>query len=271
MPELPEVESTRRGLLQRVCGSRVTGVVVREKRLRWPISPRLARELPGQTIERIDRRAKYLLLRADRGTLILHLGMSGSVSWVDRDAEPQAHDHVDLVFGAHVLRYRDPRRFGSMIWTTADPLKHKLLAPLGPEPLDAEFTADVLFVKSRGRKIALRDFLLDGRVVVGVGNIYASEAAHRAGIHPGRAAGAISRRRYEQLVIDVKDILVEAIDAGGTTLRDYRGSDGDPGEYSIALQVYGREGQPCPRCEERTVKRAVKGQRSYFYCPGCQR
>lgn len=270
MPELPEVESTRRGLEPHLPGEVVRRVTVRERRLRWPISRRFDRELTGATIVAVERRAKYLLITTDRGTVILHLGMSGTLKWVGADEPLVDHDHVDIVFDRGVLRYRDPRRFGSIHWTTADPSRHKLLASLGPEPLGGEFDGAHLRERSRGRKIALRDFLLDGKVVVGVGNIYASEAAFRAGIRPTRAAGAIALARYERLADAIRDVLSEAIRAGGTTLRDYRGSGGDPGEFQLALRVYGREGEPCVTCGN-PIRREARGQRSLYYCPSCQR
>ncbi|MCA8959223.1 MAG: bifunctional DNA-formamidopyrimidine glycosylase/DNA-(apurinic or apyrimidinic site) lyase [Planctomycetes bacterium] len=275
MPELPEVETTRRGLAATLLGRRIDRVDVRERRLRWPVTPGLPRVLEGGTVRSVDRRAKYLLISVDHddgahGTLIVHLGMSGSLRWEPVGAPLRVHDHLEFRVGRRVLRYHDPRRFGAVLWTSASPERHRLLVGLGPEPFDPAFDGRYLYERSRGRRIALRDFLLDGRQVVGVGNIYASEAAHRAGIHPGRAAGTISSRRFDALVDAIREVLDEAIRAGGTTLRDYRGSDGAEGEFQLRLRVYGREGEPCPQCAA-PVRRRVSGQRSYFYCPKCQR
>ncbi|MEM7504727.1 MAG: bifunctional DNA-formamidopyrimidine glycosylase/DNA-(apurinic or apyrimidinic site) lyase [Pseudomonadota bacterium] len=270
MPELPEVETTRRGIQPWIEGRVVEDVIVRNRALRWPVPRTLERSLRGQRIVAVERRAKYLLLRTDAGTAIVHLGMSGSLRIVDCGTPPEKHDHVDVIFedGA-VLRLRDPRRFGSFLWTARDPARHKLIADLGPEPLD-ELTPEHLYRKSRGRRAPLRNFLLDGRVVVGVGNIYANEAAHRAGIHPARAAGRVSEARYRKLVTEIRSVLQAAIAKGGTTLRDFASAEGSPGYFSIELEVYGREGDECRRCSDTIVRKAVGG-RSMFYCPGCQK
>lgn len=270
MPELPEVETTRRGIQDHVTGRTVVEAIVRNRALRWPVTRGLGARLRGQRIGGVDRRAKYLLLRSETGTLIVHLGMSGSLRIVTADAPPEKHDHVDLVFeDGRALRFRDPRRFGAMLWTSDDPLEHKLLAGLGPEPFEESMDGDYLYETSRGRRTPLRNFLLDSRVVVGVGNIYANEAAFRAGIRPARAAGRIARSRYVDLAGHIKDVLAEAIEQGGTTLRDFVREDGQPGYFRISLQVYGREGEPCRRCGA-TIVRAVVGARSTFYCPQCQ-
>jgi len=271
MPELPEVETTRRGIEPHVAGQQVTGVVVRDGRMRWPVPPQLQRKLSGQTIHKVERRAKYLLLRADAGTLILHLGMSGNLRILPCDSPPGKHDHVDIVLGnGKCLRLHDPRRFGAVLWTRDDPLRHPLLADLGPEPLEDGFDGACLFERSRGRTAPVKQFLMDNRVVVGVGNIYANEALFLAGIHPARAAGRIGRERYERLAQAIKQVLQEAIAQGGTTLRDFLASDGQPGYFSLYLRVYGRTGEPCPACG-RPILQIQQGQRSTYYCGHCQR
>ncbi len=272
MPELPEVEITRRGILPYVLGEAIERVIVRNARLRWPIPRRLAQELKGQQILSVDRRAKYLLLRCDIGTVILHLGMSGSLRVLPRDAPIGRHDHVDWVLGSGLcLRLRDPRRFGAVLWTRLSPAeRHKLLMDLGPEPLGDELNGRYLFEKSRRRVMALRNFLLDSKVVAGIGNIYSNEAAFHAGIHPGRPASKISRARYERLASSLKEVLRAAIARGGTTLRDFRRSDGRPGYFQNELNVYGREGEGCQRCGRVIVRKVIHG-RSMFFCRGCQR
>jgi len=271
MPELPEVETTRRGIAPHVEGRRVTKVVVRQRRLRWPVPRALQRELTGQTVKSVGRRAKYLLLGTDAGTAILHLGMSGSLRLVPADSPPGPHDHVDLVLDdGNCLRLTDPRRFGALLWTRADPARHPLLRDLGPEPFDAAFNGAYLYRRARGRRLAVKNFLMDSHIVAGVGNIYANEALFLAGIHPARPAGRISARRYERLAQSVRDILQQAIAQGGTTLRDFVGGDGRPGYFRQTLRVYGRAGQPCPVCNTRLRVTHI-GQRSTFYCPRCQR
>jgi formamidopyrimidine-DNA glycosylase len=270
MPELPEVETARRGIAPYLLGQRVTRVIVRERRLRWPVPAALANSLRGQVIRAVERRAKYILLRTAAGTAILHLGMSGSLRVVPCDTPPSKWDHVDIALASgRCLRLRDPRRFGALLWTACDPARHKLLKGLGPEPLGPEFSGDLLYEKSRGRTAAIRDFLLNGRIVAGVGNIYANESLFLAGIRPQRAAGRISRRRYARLAETLRDTLEQAIRAGGTTLRDFQNADGRPGYFQQTLRVYGRSGEPCPACQ--TPIRALKlGQRSAFYCRRCQ-
>jgi formamidopyrimidine-DNA glycosylase len=270
MPELPEVETTRRGILPHAKGELVQDIVVRDRRLRWPIPEEISRILPGATIEDIQRRGKYLLFRTDAGTLIAHLGMSGSLRVVTAADEARAHDHVDLVLGSgKILRYNDPRRFGCMLWTLADPLEHDLLRHLGPEPLEADFDADYLYQLSRGRKAAVKTFVMDSRVVVGVGNIYANEALFASGIRPGRAAGRVSRPRYEKLVTAIREILAAAVEQGGTTLRDFVGGDGKPGYFRQQLKVYDRAGEPCQVCGQE-LRETRLGQRSTVYCSACQ-
>ncbi len=270
MPELPEVETTRQGISPHVLGRTVVAAAVRESRLRWPVPADLERLLSGRTVAAITRRGKYLLINFDSGTLILHLGMSGSLRLVDDNAAPQRHDHVDVILDDGCrLRLRDPRRFGSLHWVEGDPLQHPLLASLGPEPLGAAFDGQWLYSRSRGRRVAVKPYLMDGRVVVGVGNIYANEALFLAGIHPLRPAGRISLARYGRLAEAVKEVLQEAIGQGGTTLRDFLGSDGTPGYFSQRLRVYGREAIPCEVCGHLLRQRRI-GQRSTYFCPRCQ-
>jgi formamidopyrimidine-DNA glycosylase len=269
MPELPEVETTRRGIAPHIEGKTIRKVVVRQRRLRWPIYGGLEKLLPGQRVRRVERRAKYLLLRVDQGTLIIHLGMSGSLRMVASGAKAEAHDHFDLVFPGQILRLRDPRRFGAILWTRQPPEQHPLLRHLGPEPLADEFNGDLLYLRSRGRRAAVKNLLMDGKVVVGVGNIYANESLFLAGIHPRRPCNRISRERYQKLAAMVKQVLKEAIRQGGTTLRDFQQGDGQPGYFAQRLLVYGKEGEPCPGCG-RPIKQARIGQRSSFFCPHCQ-
>jgi formamidopyrimidine-DNA glycosylase len=269
MPELPEVETSRRGIAPHIVDSTVTGVVIRNRRLRWPVSRSVDRNLLGSSITAIDRRAKYLLLRTADGAAILHLGMSGSVFIVDRDTPAGVHDHVDIEFNSgKSLRFRDPRRFGSLHWSR-DPLNHKLLKSLGPEPLSDEFNGAYLWEKSRGRRVSIKQFIMNAQVVVGVGNIYASEALFFAGIHPRRAAGRVSLQRYDQLSSSIKDVLTKAIKAGGTTLRDFYGGDGEAGYFQQQLEAYGREDEPCRYCDT-PIRAIVQGQRSTYYCKQCQ-
>lgn len=271
MPELPEVETTRRGLEPLLCGRTITGAVLRVAGLRWPFERNLGGILAGQAIGAVERRAKYLLVRCDGGTLLLHLGMSGHLQVVPAERPAGRHDHVDLLLDdGRVLRFHDPRRFGALLWTTADPQQHPLLVELGPEPFAAEMDGGYLYRRSRGRTLAVKPFIMDQKVVVGVGNIYASEALFRAGIAPTRPAGRLGRQRYARLAAAIRQVLAEAIAAGGTTIRDFRGEGGKPGYFAIQLQVYGKDGQPCPRCS-RTLRTRRLGQRSSYYCPGCQK
>ena len=268
MPELPEVETTRRGIEPQLTGRQCTAVIVRDRRLRWPVSPRVS-ELRGETVLGVDRRAKYLLIRFTIRTLIIHLGMSGSLRVVNCSSPPRAHDHVDWVFDQEtVLRLNDPRRFGS-VHVSRKLSAHKLLKELGPEPLSSDFHSDYLAATCQGRRVAIKQHLMNAKIVVGVGNIYASEALFRAGIHPSRAAGRIAKSRLPGLVRAVKEVLQEAIIDGGTTLRDFT-SDGRPGYFQQALNVYGREGEPCPSCSA-PIKQRRLGQRATYYCPHCQR
>ncbi|KAB7627356.1 bifunctional DNA-formamidopyrimidine glycosylase/DNA-(apurinic or apyrimidinic site) lyase [Alkalilimnicola sp. S0819] len=273
MPELPEVETTRRGVAPHVLGRAVVEVRVREPRLRWPVPPELAEGLTGQRIQAVERRGKYLLFATAAGTLLLHLGMSGSLRVLPHWEAPARHAHVDLGFEhGHWLRYTDPRRFGSLHWWLGDPLQHPLLAHLGPEPLAEEggFDGAWLYARAKGRRVSVKALLMDSRTVVGVGNIYANEALFLAGIRPDRAAGRISRARYERLAQTVREVLARAIEAGGTTLRDFTSGEGKPGYFAQQLHVYGRGGQPCPRCGDALREQRL-GQRATTWCPRCQR
>lgn len=271
MPELPEVETTRRGVAPHLVGRMLTGAAVREPRMRWPVPADLHQRLAGRRVERLDRRGKYLLVGLDDGAgLVLHLGMSGSLRVTDAAQAPAAHDHVDLLLDdGRCLRLRDPRRFGAVLWTPGPPEGHPLLAALGPEPLGPRFSGAYLHDRSRGRRAPVKSFLMDARVVAGVGNIYANEALHLAGIHPLRAAGRIALARYLALAAAVRRVLEDSIAAGGTTLRDFVGGSGAPGYYRQALRVYGRAGEPCPGCGGALRQRVV-GQRATVYCHRCQ-
>ena len=270
MPELPEVETTLHGLEPHLAGRRVRKVTLRRPDLRWPIPAEVAELLPGQRIETVRRRAKYLLLDTAAGSALLHLGMSGSLRVNPATAAVRAHDHVDLFLeGGKVLRFNDPRRFGCLLWQPPGQI-HPLLRDLGPEPLSGDFGGAWLWTLSRGRRAPVKTFLMDQRTVVGVGNIYADEALFMAGISPQRAAGRISRARYAALADAVKAILLAAIERGGTTLRDFLAPDGAPGYFEQELSTYGRGGAPCIRCG-RPLKQALVGQRTTVWCGHCQR
>lgn len=270
MPELPEVETTRRGIAPHITGKAVARVIVRNPQLRWPVPKRLRKELGGQSIESVRRRAKYLLLGTANGTLLLHLGMSGSLRIIDARVPPGKHDHVDIVFtDERALRFTDPRRFGSLHWTRCPPEQHRLLRSLGPEPLGDAFTGEYLYRLSRGRKVAIKPFLMNSHHVVGIGNIYACEALYLAGIYPKRAAGRISRKKYDLLVEVIREVLNDSIEQGGTTLRDFVNGHGEPGYFRLHLNVYGRGGKPCFSCHA-PIREIRQGQRSTFYCPVCQ-
>ncbi len=245
-------------------------LVLRERRLRWPVPRTLPARLAGQRILDVRRRAKYLLIELERGTLVSHLGMSGSLRVLPEGTPPLAHDHYDLVLDSgRCLRFNDPRRFGCLLWVTGDPARHRLLADLGPEPLEEGFDAAYLASMARGRRVAIKQLLMDQRVVVGVGNIYANESLFRAGVNPRRAAGRVSRERLERLVVAVRAVLGEAIGHGGTTLRDYVSADGSPGYFRRELFVYERAGEPCRNCGA-PIRHVVQGQRSTYFCPSCQ-
>ena len=269
MPELPEVETSRRGIEPHIVDTTISRVVIRDRRLRWPVSRAVDRNLPGQTVTSVGRRAKYLLINTGKGTAILHLGMSGSVCILDIDTPASIHDHVDIEFDTGLmLRFRDPRRFGSLHWSR-QPLSHRLLIDLGPEPLGDAFDGEYLWRKSRGRSVSIKQFIMNAHIVVGVGNIYASESLFMAGINPRRAAGRIAKHRYDALADAIKDVLSKAIKAGGTTLRDFYGGDGEAGYFQQQLEAYGREDEPCRRCNT-PITAIVQGQRSTYYCKRCQ-
>ncbi|KRG46112.1 5-hydroxymethyluracil DNA glycosylase [Stenotrophomonas panacihumi] len=271
MPELPEVETTLRGLEPHLLRRRIHGVILRRPDLRWPIPAEIERELPGAKITALRRRAKYLLLDTEHnGSALLHLGMSGSLRVLPGDTPVRAHDHVDISLdNGRLLRFNDPRRFGALLWQ-APGETHPLLADLGPEPLSPDFDGDQLFDLSRGRRAPVKTFLMDQAVVVGVGNIYAAESLFRAGISPLREAGKVSRERYQKLADAVKEILAHAIQRGGTTLRDFISPDGAPGYFEQELLVYGREDEPCRSCG-KPLRHATIGQRASVWCPRCQR
>jgi len=270
MPELPEVETTCRGIAPHIEGKLVTGVIVRQKQLRWPISPEISTILPGLRINNVTRRAKYLLINTDKGTLIIHLGMSGSLRVIDAGISPEKHEHVDIIFGDNTcLRYKDPRRFGCLLWTSATINEHKLIRLLGPEPLSDAFDIDDFYPKAKAKKAPIKSLIMDGRVVVGVGNIYASEALFQAGIHPKRAANNISKKRLKKLIVAIKEILAKAIEQGGTTLKDFVNSEGKPGYFQQTLNVYGRANKLCNTCST-PIKQITIAQRSSFYCHRCQ-
>jgi len=269
MPELPEVETTLRGIAPFIEGQRLTDVVVRNASLRWPIPSSRLQALVGKKIELAERRAKYILLHTGAECVMLHLGMSGSLRVLDASEPAGKHDHVDLQFGSKLVRFNDPRRFGCCLVLQEPINKHKLLSSLGPEPLSAGFDGDHLFKASRGRKIAVKNFIMDGKVVVGVGNIYASESLFEAGVRPTVAAGKISRARYQRLAKEIRAVLAKAIESGGTTLNDFTQTDGKPGYFSQKLRVYGRAGEDCYQCGTE-LKSKVIGQRNTFFCVKCQ-
>ena len=271
MPELPEVESTRRDLARRITGCEITAVVVRDRRLRWPVPAQLPRMLVGRTIRDVSRRAKYLLLGVGNATVLVHLGMSGSVRLLDAHTTPRPHDHIDVVLDdGQCMRYHDPRRFGCWLWIDSDPARHRLIAHLGPEPLGRAFNGAWLHGRLHRRTAPIKNLLMDARIVAGVGNIYANEALFIAGIDPRRAGGRIAPRRIDRLAHAVKQVLSAAIEAGGTTLRDYVRASGTAGEFVSRLSVYGREGEPCLRCCA-PIARATLAQRATYFCRRCQR
>ena len=271
MPELPEVETTRRGIAPHILGKTIQQLDVRQPRLRWPIPRQLAAHLRDKRIQHVARRGKYLLITVEGGTLIIHLGMSGSLRVLEHLKPPGRHDHVDLLLaGGTLLRFTDPRRFGAWLWTSGAAEDHPLLANLGPEPLSDDFSAEYLHRSARKRKLAIKSFIMNSHIVVGVGNIYANEALFRAGILPTRAAGRISLQRYGLLVASIKQVLQAAIEQGGTTLRDFVREYGQPGYFALKLNVYGKAGEPCPQCG-KPIRQITQQQRSTFYCTQCQR
>ena len=270
MPELPEVETTLRGVEPHLTGRSIRKVIVRNASLRWPIPVEVSRA-EGQRVVRCWRRAKYLLIDLGQGGLLIHLGMSGSLRVCNAEDAPRKHDHFDIVLDSgQCIRFNDPRRFGVLTCWDPPAESHKLLENLGPEPLSDAFSGYHLWQKSRGRKGAVKNFIMDGKIVVGVGNIYASEALYMSGIHPSRPAGRISAARYDALAGAISDVLSRAIRRGGTTLRDFVNSDGNPGYFAQELLTYEREGKPCFQCHA-PIRKKVIGQRSSYYCPRCQR
>ncbi|MBV8680035.1 MAG: bifunctional DNA-formamidopyrimidine glycosylase/DNA-(apurinic or apyrimidinic site) lyase [Aquitalea sp.] len=269
MPELPEVETTRRGVAPYLDGATLRGAIVREARLRWPVPPQLDAILAGLTVRAVTRRAKYLIIHFDSGALLIHLGMSGSLRYVPADTPAQKHDHIDLLLGSHVLRYRDPRRFGAMLWHVGPLEFHPLLQDLGPEPLSDAFDGDALHAAIARRGSAIKLAIMDNHVVVGVGNIYANESLFHAGICPTRAARDLSRDDCRRLAAEIKRVLALAIEAGGSTLRDFVNTEGKSGYFQQDYYVYDRQEQPCRICSS-PIRQIRQGQRSSYYCPLCQ-
>jgi formamidopyrimidine-DNA glycosylase len=270
MPELPEVEITRRGIEPFVVGRTITGVAVRNPNLRWRVPRNLAHMVVGQRVRRVERRGKYLLLECATGCLILHLGMSGSLRVIDPRVPAQAHDHVDLLFGDTALRLRDPRRFGALLWQRGDVRRHRLLAGLGVEPLSDDFSGQYLYAATRRRQAGIKQVLMNANIVVGIGNIYANESLFRAGVHPRRRAGRLTRAQCERLVQSVRDTLRDALAAGGSSLRDFVHSDGASGYFQQSYYVYDRAGLPCRVCGS-AIRIARLGSRSSYFCTGCQK
>jgi formamidopyrimidine-DNA glycosylase len=271
MPELPEVETSRRGIEPHLLNKKITGVIIRQHKLRWPIPKNLPTLAQGKKVIAVSRRAKYIYLQLDNGNIIIHLGMSGSLRICTKKTPPEKHDHIDIIVtGNKVLRLRDPRKFGCVLWQASDINQHKLIKPLGPEPLEQDFDTDYLQTKAANRKCSIKALIMNSHIVVGVGNIYASEALFRAGINPKRKAGNISRSRLQKLVDAIKLTLADAIKAGGTTLRDFTNSSGQPGYFAQELLVYGREGERCTQCGGK-IKQFSLQARSTFYCAHCQR
>lgn len=271
MPELPEVETTRKGIEPYLSGTRILATEIRERRLRWPIPDHLEQQINRKTVKAVNRRGKYLLLKIGGGYLLVHLGMSGSLRVARSGDALLKHDHVIFKLSNDLtLRFNDPRRFGCILWVEGDPFQHSLLRHLGPEPLSDELTGSYLYTHARGRKVAVKNFIMDSQIVVGVGNIYASEALFLSGIRPRTAARRISNAKYDLLVSNIRQVLSNAIAMGGTTLRDFVGGDGKPGYFQQTLNVYGRKDEPCRICET-PIKHIVLGQRSTYYCPRCQK
>ena len=274
MPELPEVETTLRGIQPHLDGRRIRRWIVRQPRLRQVITPDMPEQVAGQLICSLQRRSKYLLIGLERGSLLVHLGMSGSLRMVTAASPPRPHDHLDLLLDdGGCLRFHDPRRFGTFIWITHPPEQalrmHPLLKDLGPEPLGPDFSGELLYRRSRTRRVAIKAFIMDQRVVVGVGNIYANEALFQVGLHPARTCASLTLTECETLAATIRVLLAAAIAQGGTTLRDFVNEAGQPGYFAQQLQVYGRTAEPCPRCGQPIQSQRI-GQRSSFYCLSCQ-
>ena len=272
MPELPEVETSRRGIEPHILNRKIKDVIIRQHKLRWPIPKSLAAKITSHKLTQVARRGKYLLLDFDQaGTVIIHLGMSGSLRICTPSTPAEKHDHIDFIFSNRkVLRLTDPRKFGCVLWTKHLVEQHKLLSKLGPEPLSDEFDTEYLYSQSRKRSCSIKSFIMNSHIVVGVGNIYASESLFMAGINPNRKAGSISKARCEKLVAAIKEILNAAIKQGGTTLRDFTRENGQPGYFAQQLQVYGRAKEACPECG-KSIKQISQQNRSTFYCTNCQK
>ncbi len=272
MPELPEVETTRKGIEPHILNKKIARVQIFEPRLRWPVPADIENLIAGHTVKAVERRAKYILIHLENCSLLIHLGMSGSLRILSDQTPRLKHDHIDIDFiDGTRLRFNDPRRFGCLLpISTQEKAHHPLLANLGPEPLSEEFDGDYLYQISRGRKSPIKTFIMDQAIVVGVGNIYANESLFKAGIAPSRAAGQVSQARYRRLANEIKAVLIAAINMGGTTLKDFVGGDGKPGYFQQTLLVYGRGGQPCTVCQKK-LKEIRLGQRSTVYCSNCQR
>jgi formamidopyrimidine-DNA glycosylase len=270
MPELPEVETTGRGISPHITGKKIKKVIVRQRQLRWLIADDFENNLVGKTIESVERRAKYLLLKTENGTLIIHLGMSGNLRIVANSSPANFHDHVDIIFNeSTVLRFNDQRRFGALVWATGNILKHPLLCDLGIEPLTDDFTSELLFQLSRRKRMPVKTFLMNGKIVVGVGNIYANEVLFLAGILPTRHAGDLSFSDCKKLVACIRDVLTKAIEQGGTTLRDFVNADGKAGYFQQQLHVYGRGNLPCTKCAQPLQEIRI-ANRTTVFCPNCQ-
>ena len=270
MPELPEVETTRRGIASHIIAQTIKSVIVREKRLRWEVPDTLNKILPSQQVQEISRRGKYLLIKCSQGHLIIHLGMSGNLRVLPADSPLKKHDHVDIVFTNGIcLRYHDVRRFGCILWTSEPVLNHRLLVNLGVEPLETELLGEYLHEHALGRKMLVKQYIMNAQIIVGVGNIYANEVLFLAGIHPTQAAGSLNLEDYQHIADNIKTILNQAIKMGGTTLRDFTDSSGNPGYFSQKLKVYGRAGLDCVQCGN-TIEQQKIGQRATYYCPVCQ-
>jgi len=269
MPELPEVETCRRGLSPHIEGKTITSVCVRQRRLRWPIPASFEQAVVGQKIVRIERRAKYLVFHCTEGSLLIHLGMSGYLRWLDYTPPAAKHDHVDFIVDGHCLRYSDPRRFGSILWSDQPIFEHRLLKSLGPEPLSAEFNADYIYQRTRNKKVSIKVWLMDQKNVVGVGNIYAQEALFLAGVSPKLVANLLDKPAAKKIAEEVKSVLKQAIRQGGTTLKDFINSEGKPGYFQQQLAVYGRTGLPCIRCKAPLLAEKM-AMRNTVWCPSCQ-
>ena len=270
MPELPEVETTRRDIEDKIIHQTIRKLIIRNPNMRWPVESNLTEKLPGLSIQEVNRRAKYLLLKTAKGHLIIHLGMSGYLRVLEENTPPQKHDHIDLILeNGHLLRLHDPRRFGAFLWTEDAPENHPLLNHLGPEPLTEAFKGDTLFRASRNRTVALKTFIMNNDIVVGVGNIYANESLFLSGLNPKKPAKKLTQKQADLLAKNIKKVLKQAIETGGTTLKDFLTPDGTPGYFEQKLNVYGRDGKPCRICQT-TIERLVQNQRATYFCPRCQ-